>query len=213
MGDLVVEAPRVGTVAWLQLQEHVVLDGVEIPSVHRIPEHARIVPADDLQLCRVEINGARCRARPSRVYGICVGHLGGGGWRDSTAAREMSAKAHERKAVLRQRRALVGSLVGRDPRAVSRAAALERAADVAEALLAPLDDAELGAMARQRAAVTILDATSPLATASLEVQLPASSDQVSSLTWEQLQQLAGQLLDEPADAEYQLVPAVEHAQQ
>jgi len=124
----------------------------------------------------------------------------------------MGARANARKAVLRERRSLLGIGARRhaDARQIARVEALERAADLSAALLAPLDDDTLGSLARQRAAVTVLDATFPLATATLEVQLPADQAGVQALGWQQLQQLAAQLTGED---EYQLVPALPPAQQ
>lgn len=77
--------------------------------------------------------------------------------------------------------------------------AAARAEDVAEALLAPLDDRKLGAMDRQRAATVILGETFPLASATVEVELPASVEDVGSLGWRDLQALAARVLDAGPD--------------
>ena len=197
-GDLVAieeieETPREGTLAWLQLQEHVEWEGLELPVVHRVPEGSRLHPETD-GICRVVRPGDdRCKAPATRRYGICLAHLGGGGMSDPAA---MSRRAHAAKAKLRSRRMLLGIGARRagDPRQHARLAALERADEIAAALLAPLDDDELGSMSKQVAATKILDATFPIQTVEVEVTLPGSADEVGSLSWQQMQQLAAQLL-------------------
>jgi hypothetical protein len=73
--------------------------------------------------------------------------------------------------------------------------AAQRSADVAEALLAPLDARGLGPMDRQRAAVVILGETFPLSTATVEVELPSSPADVAGLGWSELQALAASVLE------------------
>src|SRR5215471_11674571 len=118
----------------------------------------------------------------------------------------MSQRGHQRKAVIRQRRALLGR-DARDPRRVARELAMERAEELAGALLAPLDEPDLNAMARQRAAVTVLDATFPLATVTAELELPADELGVAAMSWSDMQALAARVLGgDDLDAAYQRVP-------
>jgi hypothetical protein len=71
---------------------------------------------------------------------------------------------------------------------------MERAADVAAAMLAPLDDEALPSMARQAAAVRLLDATWPLQQVTLEAELPADEAGLEGMSWQQMQALALELL-------------------
>lgn len=191
---LVEAQPKEGTLAWLQQQPHVDWLGLSLPRDHRIPVDATLAEANGL--CRVvKASGDRCRAPGTRLYGICLGHLGGGAMTDPASA---AVRAHATKARLRLRRQVLGIGPHRaaNPRQIARVAALDRATDVAQALLEPLDDSELSSLARQRAAVTILDATFPIQTTQVEVEIPASTDDVTGLGWQQMQALAARLLDE-----------------
>jgi len=108
----------------------------------------------------------------------------------------MSRKGNAAKVKLKAHRSLLGIGANRvaSARQMARLSALERAADVAGALLAPLDEPDLGAMARQAAAVKILDATEPIQHAQIEVEIPADEAGVEGLTWQQMQALAAKLL-------------------
>src|SRR5262249_49924516 len=158
-------------------------DGVELPAIHKIPDGASFAEPDG-SYCRViRPDGERCRARPTRRFGVCLAHAGGGGWRDGEDARRNRARGNRGKAVLRERRSLLGIGARRsaDPRQVARVAALDRADEIAAAMLSPLDDEGLGSMARQTAAVRILDATFPLATLAVAVELPSDEQGVSAM--------------------------------
>jgi hypothetical protein len=188
-----IEQPREGTLAWLQAQEHVEVDGVQLPAVHRVPEGATLVePGSSCRVVRPD--GSRCGAVPTRLYGVCISHLGGGA-QDWAA---LAAAGHRGKTRLKMQRRLLGVSThrGGSARQMARVAALNRAADVAEALLAPLDDTDLGSLSRQAAAVRILDATEPIQHASVEVELPSEADGVQGLSWQDMQALAARLLDE-----------------
>lgn len=188
----IVEQPREGTLAWLQQQPHEDVLGLQLPACHRIPEGATLAEANGH--CRViKLGAERCRAPATRSYGICLGHLGGGAMRDPVGAAKRAGAA---KARLRLQRNLLGIGANRvgSARQRARLEAAARAADVAEALLAPLDDSDLGAMARQAAAVKILDATEPIQTAQIEVEIPADESGVQGLSWQQMQALAAKLL-------------------
>src|SRR5262245_35540540 len=107
-GEVVVVEPRPGTLDWLQLQPTVEVQGTMLPACHRVPEDAVLVEADGRR-CRVERSpGDRCGATPTRRYGVCLAHAGGGGWRDSDDARRLSRMGNARRAVLRERRAVLG---------------------------------------------------------------------------------------------------------
>jgi hypothetical protein len=111
---------------------------------------------------------------------------------------------------IREQRQLlaIGPRRAADPRQILRLRAHERAEQLADAMLAPIDDSELGSMARQRAAVTVLDAAFPLATVSAEVEIPGDADGVAALSWGQLTALAVALGDGVAvDSD---TPAIPH---
>jgi len=185
----VVEQPREGTLAWLQLQEHVEVDGLLLPRCHRVP--GKLAEPDGR--CRViKQSGERCGSVPTRLYGICITHLGGG---EQNGAR-LSRIGNQAKLRLKTQRQLLGISANRtgSARQMARLEAQQRAADVAAALLAPLDDSDLGSLSRQAAAVKILDATEPIQTASVEVELPADETGVQGLGWAEMQQLAAKLL-------------------
>ena len=119
-------------------------------------------------------------------------HAGGG-----ADPASISAKGTAKLARLRVQRELLG--IGPrgmgNPRMAARAAAAERAEDIAAALLAPLDDRKLATMEKQAAARVILGETFPLASATLEVELPATADDVGALGWAELQALAARVLE------------------
>lgn len=186
---------REGTLAWLQQLPHVNVLGLSLPNVHRIPDGSTLAPLDDDDFhCRlIRPDGRRCGAVGTRVYGICNAHLGGGA-RDLTAIGAAGRASRARMKVRRQMLGIGPARVG-NPRSHARIAALERAEELAEALVnAPLDDPSLGTIERQRAALAALDATFPLQQATLELELPADPDEVASMGWEQMQQLAAKLL-------------------
>jgi len=189
------EEPREGTLAWLQQQPHLDVQGLSVPNVHRIVDGSTLAPLDDNPgTCRVirPNEAGRCRAPATRRYGICIGHAGGG-MRDYAGAAQ---KAHAAKARLRVRRQLLGigpARVG-NPRQHARLQALERAEALAEALVsAPLDDASLGTIERQIAVVRALDATFPLQQTSVELEVPADPGEVAGMGWQAMQQLAARL--------------------
>jgi hypothetical protein len=81
------------------------------------------------------------------------------------------------------------------PVQMARMRAQERAEALAEAIIdGPLDDAELGSVARQRAAIGAVELLYPQVTASLDVALPDEADGVGEMGWQEMQQLAAQLL-------------------
>lgn len=186
------EPPKRGTLAWLQLQETVLVDGYEVPSVHRIPAGSTIYRGEDDGKCRVEMpERGRCRAPRIRVLGLCSAHAGGG---DPEAAQ---AAALASKAKLKARRQLlgIGPATAGNPRQAARMAALERVEEIAAALVdGPLDASDLTTLERQSAVLKMLDATFPLQQMTVEVELPSEAEGVQAMGWEDMQRLAARLL-------------------
>jgi len=201
------ETPREGTLAWLELQEHVDIAGLgEIPACHRLDLSSMTLYLGlDDGYCRVQhADGRRCRAPRTQRYGLCMPHAGGGA-RDHAA---MSRLAHAQKARLRVARTQLGIGAQRtsDPRQIARIEAQARANDIAAALLAPLDDGDLSAMAQQTSALRILDAVSPQQTVTVTVDVPQDEAGVQGMTWAEMQALAAQLLGDTTETQ-QLEPA------
>lgn len=192
-------APRVGSLPWLELQEHVDVNGRELPACHRIPPGSSWRSDGDrgTRCALMKAGGVACGAPATKRYGVCLVHCGGG-----ADPAVIAAKGGRGKATVAARARLTRQTWGiqsNSPRSVARMLAAARAEDVAEALLAPLDDRKLGAMDRQRAATVILGETFPLASATVEVELPASVEDVGSLGWRDLQALAARVLDAGPD--------------
>jgi hypothetical protein len=180
-------APRVGTLAWLQAQDVVEHLGVMVPVCHRIPVDASLLPADDSIKCRVvSARGERCKGTRLKAYGLCMGHAGGGGTQDLDAMRQ---KASQKQASLKLTRQLLGVGPRRslDPRAAMRIRAAQRAQDLALAVVDGPLDADLGPLDKQRAALAAVDATFPLVTASLTLEIPDDPD---DMDWQSMQRIA-----------------------
>lgn len=201
-GEIVDEAaapPREGTLAWLQLQEHVHIDGLgEIPARHKLDlvEGSLYLGEDDGR-CRYERpERGRCGAPRLLAYGLCLVHAGGGSDMSEIGKRGGAAKTR-----LRLHRQVLGIGPSRaaDPRQLARLRAHSRAEEIAAALLAPLDDSEISALAQQRSAVTILDTLWPQQTVQLTVEMPADSEGVSGMGWADMQALAAQLLGDSTE--------------
>lgn len=200
-GDAETASPARGTLAWLQLQEHIPWEGQEIPACHRIPEGASRYDGEDDGKCRVvRPVGGRCAGVRTRLYGVCAAHLGGG---DPQAA---SKKGNAARARLRARRSLLGIGANRaaNPRQIARVRALERAEEIADALVdGVLDATDIDAVGRQLAVIRALDATFPIQTATLEVEVPADAAGVAALGWVEMQQLAASMLGDGVPTGYQ----------
>lgn len=174
----------------------------EGPLVLRVPDGARLPPEttfyeglDDGRCRVVRKDGRRCAATRMRATGICPGHAGLGGVGNDPAAA--SRKGHAEKARRVQARAVLGISARRasTPLQAARIAAQLRADDYARALVdAPLDDPELGSVARQQAAVRSLELLYPQVQARLEVELPTEPDEVAGMGWQDMQAMAAQLL-------------------
>jgi hypothetical protein len=81
------------------------------------------------------------------------------------------------------------------PLQAARVAAQLRADDYARAVVdAPLDDAQLSTLQRQRAAIDAINVLFPPSTVQLQVEVPDSAADVEQLSWQDMQQLAAQLL-------------------
>jgi len=186
---------RPGTLEWLARQPTVEVQGLTLPACHRVPQDATLGEPEARRCRVVQASGQRCGATPTRRYGLCLVHAGGGGILDKETARAFSRKGNARRATLRAQRSLLGIGARRsaDPRQIARIHALSRAEEVAESLLSPLDDPELSSLKRQLAAVRILDAVAPHQTASLEVSLPLDPEGVEGLGWAEMQALAQRL--------------------
>jgi hypothetical protein len=185
--------PAYGTLAWLALKPHVILMGRELPACHRVPEGAswRTEEERGSRCALMREDGSTCAAPATKRYGLCIRHSGGG-----ADPGVMSPLGVAKLGRLKVQRELLG--IGprgmANPRALARLGASERAAEVAEALLAPLSARGLTALERQAAARIILGETFPLSTATVEVELPAQAGEVEAMGWAELQALAGRLL-------------------
>jgi hypothetical protein len=185
--------PRRGTKAWIDAQGTVEVDGLLVPACHRIPIGGSILRGEDDGRCKIIIpDRGRCRA--PRVRGLlgCSAHMGGG---DPAAA---SILGNRSKARLKARRSLLGIGANRiaNPRQMARLAAQERAEEIAKALVdGPLDDTDLATIERQLAVIRALDATYPLQSMSVEVELPTNGEGVLGMGWQDMQQLASRLLE------------------
>lgn len=192
--------PRRGTKAWIEARPLVEWDGVYVPDSHRLPDGATILRGDDDGYCRVIMpERGRCRATRIRGMQLCSAHAGGG---DPLAASRAGTAA---RVALKERRKLLGIGPGRvgNPRSQARLRALERADEIAQALIdAPLDDDSLGSLERQTAVLRGLDATFPLQSSTVEIELPVSGEAVAAMSWESMQELASRLL-EPVPSLYQ----------
>lgn len=189
------ETPAKGTLLWLVEQSHIDVRGRSLPSVHRIPEGStwRSDEERGTRCALIRPDGRPCGAPAVKRYGVCLVHCGGGAY-DLAA---MSALGVAKLGRLRLKRELLGIGPARsgNPRQVARVAAAERADELALALLAPLDDRRLSSMEKQRAAVTAIDATFPLQSTTVDLELPTDAGEIGAMGWEAMQQLAARLLD------------------
>jgi hypothetical protein len=168
---------------------------LRIPPEAKIPDGATFYQGEDDGTCRlIRPDGQRCRARRTRATGLCPGHSGTGLAASPAEASRLSAQA---KAARSRRRLLLGITArqGAQPLALARIAATERAEDYARAVVdAPLDDTELGTVARQQAAIRALELLYPQATLQASVELPTDASDVGAMGWQDMQALAAQLV-------------------
>lgn len=169
---------------------------LRLPETARIPEGATFYDGPDDGKCRVIRPGTlgRCTAIRARATGICTAHAGKGILADP---QRFSAEAHAAKRAKSLARATLGISTRRasQPLQAARVAAQIRAQDYAAAVVdAPLDDPELGTVARQQAAIRALELLYPQVTATLDVALPEEADEVAGMGWQEMQSMAAQLL-------------------
>lgn len=179
-------------------QVHPIGGWPEVPETARLPDGSTLYDGPPDGQCRViKSTGERCRGSRVKRFGLCGGHAG------ITAIvrspREMSSKGNEE----RRRRASVRATLGisarraASPVQAARLAAQRRSEDFARAIVdGPLDDPDLSAERRQRAALAAVEVLFPEVRATVEVELPEHPDEVAGMGWAQLQQLAARYLGE-----------------
>lgn len=174
-----------------------------LPEGFELPAGCALYDGPDDGKCRIlKADGERCKGtRSLRLGGLCPGH-GGTGIAANPAA--YSSQGHAQRRRRANARAVLGISARRaaSPLQAARVAAQIRADDFARAVVDdPLDDAELGSVARQRAAIAALELLYPQSTATLSVELPTEPDEVAGLGWAELQELAGSLLGAESQTE------------
>jgi hypothetical protein len=187
-GDDAPVAPKLGSLAWLHAQGTVEHLGAQVPTCHRIPTDASLTEADGSR-CRVVLaSGDRCKGTRLKVFGLCMGHAGGGGTRDLPAMQERS---NTKRSQLKLTKQILGYGPKRaaDPRVAVRLRAAQQANEIAIAVVDEPLRAELPVLDKQRAMLAVLDAAFPLqqATLSLEISEP------DSMAWQDLEALASSL--------------------
>lgn len=162
-----------------------------IPAGAQIPEGATFYRGEDDKHCRViRPDGERCGATRVKATGLCPAHSG------VTDIAAHSHKGHAEKQRRKQARLTLGISARRasSPLQAARVAAQIRADDFARAVVdAPLDDPELGSVAKQQAAIRALEILYPQVTATLDVALPETAEGVASMGWQDMQALAASL--------------------
>jgi hypothetical protein len=166
---------------------------LHVPDTARIPDGATFYEGQDDGRCRlIKQDGTRCRGARGKATGLCPGHAG-----LSADIRQYSALGHEARRKQARARATLGITTRRaaSPLQAARVAAQIRADDYARALVDdPLDDPELGSVARQQAAVRALELLYPQVQARVEVELPAEAGEVQGMGWQEMQELAARLV-------------------
>src|SRR5215471_18374725 len=86
-------APKPGTLDWLASLPTVLVDGRELPNVHRCPDGSSFRSDAERggQCALVRSDGSICRAPATRRYGLCIVHLGGGSHDQAELARAGAA--------------------------------------------------------------------------------------------------------------------------
>lgn len=167
---------------------------LRVPDGAKLPPNARFYEGEDDGFCRlIREDGTRCRARRLFDTGMCNGHSGRG---IAASPSESARLAGAARAARRSARLTLGVSARRaaQPLQAARVAAQLRAEDYARAVVdAPLDDPDLGSVARQQAAIRALELLYPQATLSATVELPQEADEVAGMGWQEMQALAQQL--------------------
>ena len=168
---------------------------LRLPETLRVPDGTIFYEGEDDGHCRaITPARGRCQGVRLRAYGLCGGHAGTSRILSDPAG--FARKGAAGKARIRERHKLLAAN-GISPRRAAREVAIRRSDAIVRALVdAPLDDAKLGTIERQKATIAMLDAVFPLATVSAEIELPASPDGVEALGWSEMQALASRLLPE-----------------
>jgi hypothetical protein len=164
-----------------------------IPEGAKIPDGATFYEGEDDRRCRlVRADGRRCGATRMRAYGLCATHAG-----MTPDISAMSAAGHAAKKRKAQARATLGISARRasTPLQAARVAAQMRANDYARAIVDEPLDADIDAVAKQRAAIAALELLYPQASLRVDVEMPADEEGVEALGWSEMQALAASLLD------------------
>ena len=187
------DQPKRGTLAWLQEQGTTERNGEAVPACHRIPIDAVLSEDTSSTKCRVILaSGERCRGTRLKAFGLCMGHAGGGGAADLEAMRARAAAKQRSLKVTRQILGIGPSRTG-NPRAAARIRALQRANELAMAVVDGPLDADIGPIEKQSAALKALDATFPIQATTVSLQLGEETD-MDDMSWNDMQQLAASLL-------------------
>lgn len=169
---------------------------LHVPDGALIPEGATFYEGPDDTCCRIiKADGERCVGKRMKAYGLCAGHAGRGGV--ALDPRGNARLAHAERTRRKQSRLMLGISARRasQPLQAARVAAQTRANDYARAIVdAPLDDAELGTVARQQAAIRALELLYPTVTAHVEASLPDEASDVAGMGWQEMQALASSLV-------------------
>jgi hypothetical protein len=167
-----------------------------------------VMPPDERRCTHTYEDGRRCRAWRSVQAGeLCTGHAGLGGMTSERARmmQERSVRAKRRRAYARQAAKLSPRALTADD--VLRIRAAEDAVELADAMLAPLNDPRLTTTQRAEHAAWVQDRARPdlrpdvLAALTLErarAQLADSSDprgEIGTLSDRQLELLAGDVIE------------------
>jgi hypothetical protein len=165
----------------------------QLPEGARVPEGATFYLGEDDTCCRlIHLDGRRCLGVRIRETGLCPPHSGRSKVLEDP--RGMQARSAGARLRARERRSVLATH-GMNPRRAAREAAIAQSQAIVEALVdAPLRDPSLSTMQRQRATLAMLDAVFPLAQVTAEIELPATTEGVQSLSWSDMQRIAGQLL-------------------
>lgn len=120
-----------------------------------------VMPPPERRCTHVREDGSRCKAWTTKAGDLCTGHSGVAAFTSETAraAQEASAKARRRRRYARE-------LMNLSPRALTaddvlRVRAAEEAVELADLMLAPLDDPELSPRAKAEHAAWVTDRARP----------------------------------------------------
>jgi hypothetical protein len=118
-----------------------------------------------------------------------MGHAGGGGSADLDRMRLTANESRKRLKATRQLLG-IGSSRAADPRMAARLRASQRAVELGFAIVDGPLDADISAVEKQRAALAALDATFPLQSGSVSLEI----ENVEGMSWKDMERLAASLL-------------------